>query len=291
MISTRMPDSLVRAPQACEKAVRGKGRWHAHFCLDARGGPHETESDETESDRIRDHRRTGGAGELQRDDRGSHGAATRTSRFIQIDTSVESGHTTWRFKGYENGTWRADDTTVTKVFLPDYAFEPSAVVEHVKSYRFEDDGDTLVMTHWAEDGPTVTTMRELRYTRVPETSIIGSWVDSFLDFDDRRIETSVQVLEDGTFSFVATVTPDGGDASVTSVSGRYTDDPDENFITLSDVTQTLNDVPVPAEEGMRFAYASGYGDDELFLSSFHFESNPDDYPYGEYDIFLSRESP
>jgi len=160
-----------------------------------------------------------------------------TSRFIHVVNRVQSG-TSDRYKLLpDSGTWRADDTTITKVAWNSFALEPSAV-EHVKSYRFEDDGDTLVMTHWAEDRPTVT-MRELRYTREPETSIIGSWSVS-AEFRDlgTSSEVSLQIREDGTFSVRQTVTRDEGDAEVTSAWGRYTDDPEENFLILSDVTLT-----------------------------------------------------
>ena len=83
-----------------------------------------------------------------------------------------------------------------------------------------------------------------------------------------------------------TTTPDDGTGATTiSAQGRYTDDPEENFITLSDVI--LNGVPVPTE-GLRFAYASGYGDNRLSLSAYWIESDADAYPYGAYHLLLRR---
>ena len=191
-----------------------------------------------------------------------------------------------------SGTWVADETTITKVAWQfPVGGEPPYATEFAKSYRFEDDGDTLVMTHWgSEIRPPIPTMRELRYKRVPETPIIGSWAarGGHTDIEGRRsyIERSLQVLEDGTFSFVQTTTPDDGTGATTiSAEGRYTDDLDENFITLSDVI--LNGAPVPTE-GMRFAYASGYGDNRLSVSSYWTESDADAYPYGAYHLFLER---
>ena len=215
-----------------------------------------------------------------------------TSRFIHNTFSIESGNPQHTGESNQSGTWRADDTTITKVawLFADGVGEPPSAVKYVKSYRFEDDGDTLVMTHWAsERRPPIPTVRELRYTRVPDTSIIGSWVASYgySDIEGTRsfIEEYLQVLGDGTFSFVQTKSPEG-DADVTTISaqGRYTDDPDENFITLSDVT--LNGAPA---EGLRFAYASGYGDNKLSLSAFWEESEADTYPYGAYHMLLRRE--
>ncbi len=217
-----------------------------------------------------------------------------TSRFIHNTFWIESANPRNTVEGNDSGTWRADETTITKVAWQfPVGGEPPSATEYVRSYRFEDDGDTLVMTHWAsERRPPIPTMRELRYTRVPETLIIGSWGRPryhSTDIEGRGsyIEQSLQVLEDGTFSFMRTTTPDDGtDATTISAQGRYTDDPDENFITLSDVI--LNGAPVPTE-GLRFAYASGYGDDKLSLSAYWIESDADAYPYGAYDLLLRRQ--
>ncbi len=199
------------------------------------------------------------------------------SRFIHNTFGVESADPRYTNESNDSGTWRADETIITKVAWEfPIGGEPPFATEFAKSYRFEDDGATLVMTHWgSERRPPIPTMRELRYTRVPETPIIGSWAARVrhTDIEGRRsyIERSLQVLEDGTFSFVQTTTPDdGSDATTISAEGRYTDDPDENFITLSDVI--LNGAPVPTE-GMRFAYASGYGDNRLSLSAYWTESD------------------
>ena len=215
------------------------------------------------------------------------------SRFIHNEFRIESGSPRTTAESNESGTWRQDDTTITKVAqaFPTDEGTPPFDAEFVKSYRFEDDGDTLVMTHWASENRPAPPMLELRYTRVPETSIIGSWAARYYTSDiegnSSLIEESLQVLGDGTFSFVRTMTPEG-DADVTTISaqGRYTDDPDENFITLSDVI--LNDAPVPTV-GLRFAYASGYGDNKLSLSAFWTESDADAYPYGAYHLLLKRE--
>lgn len=214
-----------------------------------------------------------------------------TSRFIHNTFWIEPRSTVER---NDSGMWRADETTITKVAWQfPVGGEPPYATEYVRSYRFEDDGDTLVMAHWAsERRPPIPTMRELRYTRVPETSIIGSWGRPryhSTDIEGRGsyIEESLQVLEDGTFSFMRTTTPDDGtDATTISAQGRYTDDPDENFIALSDVI--LNGVPVPTE-GLRFAYASGYGDDKLSLSAYWIESDAEAYPYGAYHLLLRRQ--
>ena len=211
-----------------------------------------------------------------------------TSRFIHNTFGIESGAPGNNSESNHSGTWRADDTTITKVAWLFRAGEGEPP-ESVKTYRFEDDGDTLVMTHWAsERRPPIPTMRELRYTRVPETSILGSWVSrSYHVAIEADVETSLQILEDGTFSFVRTTTPeDGADVTTISARGRYTDAPDENFITLSDVT--LNGVPAPTE-GLRFAYASGYGDNKLSLSAYWTESEEaDTFPYGAYHLYLER---
>ena len=212
-----------------------------------------------------------------------------TSRFIHNTFGIESGDLPSTSESNHSGTWRADDTTITKVAWLFRAGEGEPP-ESVKSYRFEDDGDTLVMTHWAsERRPPIPTMRELRYTRVPETSILGSWVSrSYHVAIEADVETTLRILEDGTFSFMRTTTPEGGDGDVTTISaqGRYEDDPDENFIALSDVI--LNGVPVPTE-GLRFAYASGYGDDKLSLSAYWTESDADTNPYGRYYLLLRRQ--
>jgi len=216
-----------------------------------------------------------------------------TSRFVHNTFYIQSADPRNTVESNRSGTWRADETTITKVAWQfPVGGEPPSATEFAKSYRFEDDGDTLIMTHWAsERRPPIPTMRELRYTRVPETSIIGSWAARyhFTDIDGREsfIEESLQVLKDGTFSFMRTTTPDDGtDATTVSAQGRYTDDPDENFITLSDVI--LNGVPA-ATEALRFAYASGYGDDKLSLSAFWDESDADAYPYGAYHLLLRRQ--
>ena len=217
-----------------------------------------------------------------------------TSRFVHNTFYIESADPRNTVESNQSGTWHADDTTITKVAWQfPVRGEPPYATEFVKSYRFEDDGDTLVMTHWAsERRPPIPTTRELRYTRVPETSIIGSWAarGGSTDIEGRGsfIEESLQVLEDGTFSFMRTTTPDDGtDATKISAQGRYTDDPDENFIILSDVI--LNGAPVPTE-GLRFAYASGYGDSKLSLSAYWTESVADGYPYGAYHLLLRRMS-
>lgn len=216
-----------------------------------------------------------------------------TSRFIHNTFWIESADPRNTVEGNDSGTWRADETTITKVAWQ-FAVggEPPYATEFARSYRFEDDGATLVMAHWAsERRPPIPTVRELRYTRVPETSIIGSWGARYhftdIDGSGSFIEEFLQVLEDGTFSFMRTTTPDDGtDATTISAEGRYTDDPDENFITLSDVI--LNGTPVPTE-GLRFAYASGYGEDKLSLSAFWDESDADNYPYGAYHLWLRRQ--
>ena len=214
-----------------------------------------------------------------------------TSRFIHNDFSIESDCARCTVESNSSGTWRAYDTAITKVASPVPVAPDERPSEYVKRYRFEDDGDTLVMTHWDSETIPLPPMRELRYTRVPETSIIGSWAARYGFFDIEGngsfIEESLQVREDGTFSFVQTTTPDGGaDATTISAQGRYTDDPDENFLALSDVI--LNGVPVPTE-GLRFAYASGYGDDKLSLSAYWIESDADTHPYGRYHLLLRRQ--
>jgi len=45
---------------------------------------------------------------------------------------------------------------------------------------------------------------------------------------------------------------------------------------------------VPPTEGLRFAYASGYGADTLSVSAYWIESDADTFPYGAYHLYLER---
>ena len=203
-------------------------------------------------------------------------------RFVEaFEEQNEAGQRVGHWHG--SGGWTATDDTIDKIWHDDDGTTPSVT----KQYYFADDNNTLFVHPWSNDDPEHNFERLTRVTDPLPANLDGTWtyfnmynnVDWTVTFDGDQFSFT-GLLEDG--------------ALAVAVAGLYSYDRTNYAVNFTDLVQTSADGTTGAfnQDGIgRFSIAPSPGGG-LRVSPFWEEppvADPQEIPYGEYWMLLSRE--